>query len=409
MTTDSPSSSEIQINVKGPSELKLQINISTDKTVADLKQAIADKSDVSADRQRLIYSGRVLKDEDALSTYKIQSSHTIHMVKGAARNNGASSSQGGPPPQALPQMQAGQNVHDPLTQLNGHMGFGLMGNLNPFAELGLNTNDPNLMQGMWNNPAFLQQMSSLMSNPAIVDQIIASNPQLAGMGPQVRQVFQSEQFRQMMANPESLRMMLQMSSMMRGGGPGALGGAGSFPAPGLPSTARPQGQDGQQPHSGSTPAGGAPNPGAGVPPLFFPFAPPPSAGGSNPTSQGAQGAAPGAGAGAGLFDPALMQQMLAAMGGGAGPGAVAGAGAGGADPFGLGAFGGLGGLGGLGAFGGAQAAPADTRPPEERFQVQLQQLQDMGFTNAQQNVRALLATGGNVHSAIEYILGGGGL
>ena len=57
------------------------------------------------------------------------------------------------------------------------------------------------MQGMWNNPAFLQQMSSLMSNPAIVDQIIASNPQLAGMAPQVRQVFQSEQFRQMMYVP----------------------------------------------------------------------------------------------------------------------------------------------------------------------------------------------------------------
>lgn len=86
-----------------------------------------------------------LQDEEALSTYKIQSSHTIHMVKGAARNSAASSSQGGPPPQALPQMQAGQNVHDPLTQLNGHMGFGVMGGLNPFAELGLNTNDPNLV------------------------------------------------------------------------------------------------------------------------------------------------------------------------------------------------------------------------------------------------------------------------
>lgn len=59
------------------------------------------------------------------------------------------------------------------------------------------------MQGMWSNPAFLQQMSTLMSNPAIVDQIIASNPQLAGMGPQVRQVFQSEQFRQMMYVPRS--------------------------------------------------------------------------------------------------------------------------------------------------------------------------------------------------------------
>jgi UBA/TS-N domain len=38
-----------------------------------------------------------------------------------------------------------------------------------------------------------------------------------------------------------------------------------------------------------------------------------------------------------------------------------------------------------------------------------QQLQDMGFTNASQNIRALLATSGTVHAAIEYILGGSGL
>jgi len=41
--------------------------------------------------------------------------------------------------------------------------------------------------------------------------------------------------------------------------------------------------------------------------------------------------------------------------------------------------------------------------------VLLQQLNDMGFFNAAQNIRALQATGGNVHAAIEYILGGGGL
>jgi len=79
--------------------------------------------------------------------------------------------------------------------------------------------------------------------------------------------------------------------------------------------------------------------------------------------------------------------------------------------LGLGAFGGPG-AGGLGSYGGLTASPpppADTRPPEERFQVQLQQLQDMGFTNATQNVRALLATGGNVQSAIDYIFNGGGV
>ncbi|KAF5376724.1 hypothetical protein D9615_007800 [Tricholomella constricta] len=55
--------------------------------------------------------------------------------------------------------------------------------------------------------------------------------------------------------------------------------------------------------------------------------------------------------------------------------------------------------------------PAPTPPtrPSRPPSPTRQQLNDMGFSNAAQNVRALLATGGNVHSAIEYILGGGGL
>jgi len=51
---------------------------------------------------------------------------------------------------------------------------------------------------MLNSPQFLQQMSSVFSNPQIMDQILAMNPQLGGMGPQMRQMFQSERFRQMM-------------------------------------------------------------------------------------------------------------------------------------------------------------------------------------------------------------------
>jgi ubiquilin len=55
-----------------------------------------------------------------------------------------------------------------------------------------------MMQSMMQSPQFLQQMSSVMSNPAVLDQIIASNPQLAAIAPQVREVFQSERFREMM-------------------------------------------------------------------------------------------------------------------------------------------------------------------------------------------------------------------
>lgn len=171
----------------------------------ELKEAIAAKSDVEAARQRLIYSGRVLKDDDVLSVYKIQSAHTIHMVKGAARtgasNPPTSSSGGAPAPQALPtNLQAGQNPLDPLTQLNSSNLFGHPGvaNFNPFADMGLNPNDPNMMQGMMQNPQFLEQMGRMMQNPEVLDQIIAMNPQLAAMGPQVRETFRSEQFRQMM-------------------------------------------------------------------------------------------------------------------------------------------------------------------------------------------------------------------
>lgn len=51
---------------------------------------------------------------------------------------------------------------------------------------------------MMNSPEFLQQMSSMMSNPAILEQAVAMNPQLAAIGPQAREMFQSERFRQMM-------------------------------------------------------------------------------------------------------------------------------------------------------------------------------------------------------------------
>jgi hypothetical protein len=60
------------------------------------------------------------------------------------------------------------------------------------------------MQGMLNNPQFLQQMSSMLSNPAIMDQIIAMDPRLAAMSPQVRATFQDERFRQIMYASQSL-------------------------------------------------------------------------------------------------------------------------------------------------------------------------------------------------------------
>lgn len=53
---------------------------------------------------------------------------------------------------------------------------------------------------------------------------------------------------------------------------------------------------------------------------------------------------------------------------------------------------------------GQTNAPADNRPPEERYEAQLRQLNDMGFYEFERNVEALRRTGGSVQGAIEYLL-----
>jgi len=52
----------------------------------------------------------------------------------------------------------------------------------------------------------------------------------------------------------------------------------------------------------------------------------------------------------------------------------------------------------------APAAPAVS--PEIRYSSQLSQLCDMGFFDSAANLRALVATGGNVNAAVERLLSG---
>ena len=46
-----------------------------------------------------------------------------------------------------------------------------------------------------------------------------------------------------------------------------------------------------------------------------------------------------------------------------------------------------------------------TVPPEELYATQLAQLQEMGFFDPLENIRALQATRGNVNAAVERLLG----
>ena len=78
-------------------------------------------------------------------------------------------------------------------------------------------------------------------------------------------------------------------------------------------------------------------------------------------------------------------------------------------------YGGAGSGGGLNfnsllAGGGAPVPMIAPQPPQDpavRYAAQLQQLQDMGFSDNNANLQALQATGGGVNAAVERLLGNG--
>lgn len=279
--------------------------------------------------------------------------------------------------------------------------------------------NPEAMLSMLSDPQFASAMNEALANPDVVNMLIEQTPGLREMGPQARQMMQSEEFRRMMTDPTTLRQMTQMSRVL-GLGPlaGGSGGAGAFPAPGITDTTPAAAQTGQGPATGSgstgTPnqtntTGAAANPlanspllqalgigptGGNAPPNPFAalFNRPPT---RTPTTEGGQPTTetnPLLGGHPLLQSPDMMRQLLSAITGEQG-------GSSSPPPFPFG-------LPGMGEPGltATSPPPVDTRPPEERYAEQLRQLNDMGFFEFERNVEALRRSGGSVNGAVEYLL-----
>ena len=113
----------LSFKVKTSGDKSHNITISESATVLDLKTRLAgeDFENIPVERQRLIYSGRVMKNDDALSTYKIKSGNTVHMVKSAASNPAPSTSSASATPaaSAVPQNMAAGTANNILAGLTG--------------------------------------------------------------------------------------------------------------------------------------------------------------------------------------------------------------------------------------------------------------------------------------------------
>lgn len=372
--------SEFNITIKMTGDAKHQVTVTPDLTVAELKEKLAALIDVSVDRQRLIFSGKVLKDNDTMETYKIKEGHSIHLVKGAAKagasttTTGENSTSSTPAPSNVPtNIETGPSAFDPLAGLTDarYAGYNIpmptMDQLG-FGADGMQLPDENRMEEMMGNPLFQESMRSMLNNPQMLDYMIEQSPQLKAMGPAARQMLQSDYVKNLLTNPDAMKNMMDMQRAFGGAGLGGFGGAGAGPFGGFPAPGNPD-------ESSST----------------------------TETPTASSNTAPANAASDAASNPFA---SLFGAGAGAGAGASSGAGAGAANPFMnpnlLSMLGGMNGMG-MGAGG---AAPVDTRPPEDVYASQLRQLNDMGFFEFDRNIKALRRSGGSVEGAIEMLFNG---
>ncbi|KAK9064489.1 hypothetical protein SSX86_015871 [Deinandra increscens subsp. villosa] len=500
---------EINLNIRCSNGNKFSVRSSLRSTVVDFKDLLAQNCDVPANQQRLIYKGRILKDDQTLDSYGLQADHTVHMVRGSAPAPAASAPAAGTPSPGVVSNDGGVGAGAPPFPGLGLGGLGGPGS-NPFGS-GLPefeqvqqqlTQNPNMMRDMMNMPA----IQNILNNPEVMRGMIMSNPQMREIidrNPELahilndpailRQTLEAarnpELMREMMRNtdramsniessPEGFNMLRRMyenvqepflNATTTGGGndpasnpfaallgnqtAGATGNtpsaAGSETAPG---SAAPNSNPLPNPWGGT--AGAAPtNAGtrapnvSGLGGLGLPGLDRPS--GMPDMSQLMQNPAVSQMMQSLLSDPQYMeqivnqnpqlrsmfdsnpqlremmqnpellrqltspqmmqqmmslQQLLPQLNQQQSP----------LDPTQTGAATGtqnnmqldllMNMFGGLGA-GGLAAPNVPDVPPEQLYATQLSQLQEMGFFDTQENIRALRATSGNVHAAVERLLG----
>ncbi|KAH1040482.1 hypothetical protein J1N35_042225 [Gossypium stocksii] len=182
----------VTVNIRCSNGTKFTVRTNLESTVGSFKALLAQNCDIPADQQRLIYKGRILKDDQTLQSYGLQADHTIHMVRGFAPSSST------PPPSATtnvatdnttPGVTRGIGSNDgaglgaslfpglnPLGGGGGSGGFGLFGSgLPEFEQVQQQlTQNPNMMREIMNTPA----IQSLMNNPELMRSLIMSNPQM---------------------------------------------------------------------------------------------------------------------------------------------------------------------------------------------------------------------------------------
>lgn len=81
----------LTVRIKMTNERTFECEIQASERIRDLKQTIQRTAEIAYSRQRLIYRGKLLKDEREIASYSIEDGHTIHLVVRPVQSENAES------------------------------------------------------------------------------------------------------------------------------------------------------------------------------------------------------------------------------------------------------------------------------------------------------------------------------
>ncbi|CAH9098431.1 unnamed protein product [Cuscuta epithymum] len=229
----SDSSGAVTINIRCSNGSKFSVQVNLTSSVGSFKSLLSQRCDIPAEQQRLIYKGRILKDEQTLDSYGLVADHTVHMVRGFApapsTNNAGAANPGVPnanqnaprdtgPGAALGGPGLGASLF-PGLNLNGlgsggGVGGGLFGaGLPDFEQVQQQLNqNPNMMRDILNMPL----VQNLMNNPEVIRNLIMNNPQMREImdrNPELAHILNDpatlRQTMEAARNPELMREMMR--------------------------------------------------------------------------------------------------------------------------------------------------------------------------------------------------------
>jgi len=353
-------SEEITITIKLQSQEEFPLTVTLQTKVSEVKEKCIEKAGIPVEDIRLIFKGRILKNEQTLEEYKIAAGVTVHLVQSSESKTSTEAE--------APKTDAPVGLGAPPTAAAAGLGAipGLVpGQMPDAAQIGEVLKNPKV-QEMMSDPSFIQDM--MEQNPFL--------KQMAEANPMMKQMLSNPEMMKEMMNPDSIMSALSMMGGMGGmpGMPGMPGmGMGGMPGmPGMPGMGGMGGMPGMPGMGGFPGMPGMPGMGGmgGFPGM-------PGMGGMGMPGMPGMGGFPGMGPmGMMGMNPMMMgmnPMMMGMMGGGGNP------------------------------FAGAKPQHDMSKPPKERYAEEIGMLGMMGITDQDAICKALEESNGDLDLAMEKL------